>query len=247
MLFSRFLLAISYLAYLPLIPLLPLILAQGKHLRKTALRLPEAQGERHGGQLENPTVSLLHLGESTVAGVGVAHSSQGFSAQIGTELAALNICNHWAYIAQTGLTSQELLDYLNTQNIPRCSHLLITLGVNDTTAFYRLKRWRNNLCQLVALVRRLSPNCQVAFTQVPPMQRFPALSTPLNLFLGLRAWQVNQALQQLCQQQNWTLLQIAIPLTSNLMAEDGYHPNQQGYQLWAKGVCALWFKPPELS
>ncbi len=239
---KRLLFILSYLAYLPLIPLLPWIVAQGKHTREHALRLPDAQGEQQGGTAEQPKVRLLHLGESTVSGVGVKKSTQGFSAQISTEFNRLNISNHWQYIAKTGLTAQELLDYLQEQTLPNCSHLLITLGVNDTTGFSSIFTWRKQLCRLVAQVQKVNPKVQVAFTQVPPMQHFPALKKPLNYFLGLRAWQLNSALQQLCNQKHWQLLEVPIPLTDNLMAEDGYHPNQNGYQLWAKGLCALWIK-----
>jgi len=52
----------------------PVLLLQGRQVRRTALRLPEAVGERHGlvsfSGCERP-LRLLFVGESTMAGVGV--------------------------------------------------------------------------------------------------------------------------------------------------------------------------------
>lgn len=238
--FKRLLIVFSYLGYFLLAPALPLIVWQGKNTRNTALRLPEADGPRSGKFNSSTTASLniLHLGESTVAGVGVNHSDLGFTANISRALAANKINHQWQYIAQTGIDTSGLIKLVNEQDtIPDCSHLIITMGVNDTTGFSRRKLWRVNLKTLVNNVLQKNPDAKVIFTQVPPMHRFPALARPLNYFLGLRAWQLNQELQLLCQQNNWCFISIDIPLQPEWMAEDGYHPNARGYQLWGEGVA----------
>ena len=238
--FKRLPLLLSYTGYFLLFPLLPFIIWQGKNTRKTALRLPEAQGPRSGTVNSSTTtpLNILHLGESTVAGVGVNHSDQGFTANISKTLKRSNTDHHWHCIAQTGIDTSGLIQLVNEQNtVPDCSHLIITMGVNDTTGFSHRKLWRKNLKTLVNRIQQQNPGAEVWFTQVPPMHRFPALAKPLNLFLGLRAWQLNQELQLLCQQHNWQFIAINIPLQPEWMAEDGYHPNAAGYQLWGEGVA----------
>ena len=97
----------SYPAGFLLLPLLPLIIRQGKHTRATTLRLPEASGPRQGhcppqtGQTQTgqtqaatPERQLLHIGESTVAGVGVRDTGEGLTA---------HIIRHWQ---QLGISSQ---------------------------------------------------------------------------------------------------------------------------------------------
>ena len=95
--FKRLLIVFSYLGYFLLAPALPLIVWQGKNTRNTALRLPEADGPRSGKFNSSTTASLniLHLGESTVAGVGVNHSDLGFTANISRALAANKINHQW--------------------------------------------------------------------------------------------------------------------------------------------------------
>ncbi|UTW46893.1 SGNH/GDSL hydrolase family protein [Bacterioplanoides sp. SCSIO 12839] len=237
---QRLPLLLSYSGYCLLAPLLPLIIWQGKNTRKTALRLPEADGPRSGefNSTIPTSLDILHLGESTVAGVGVHHSNLGFTANISRVLAENNVSHQWQYIAQTGVTMQELIALLNQQQaIPGCSHLIISMGVNDTTNFTRRHHWRENLIQLVNQVKVNSPKTQVYFTQVAPMHRFPALAKPLNYFLGLRAWQLNHELKSLCADNDWQFISIDIPLQPEWMAKDGYHPNNSGYELWGQGVA----------
>lgn len=65
--------------------LVPVYIYQGLKLKKTALRLPEAQGERSGhiqlidnnNETEEKNKEILNLmliGDSSAAGVGLAHS-----------------------------------------------------------------------------------------------------------------------------------------------------------------------------
>ena len=52
----------------------PVLLAQGRRVRRTALRLAEAAGERSGLVVIDsvqPELKLLFVGDSTMAGVGV--------------------------------------------------------------------------------------------------------------------------------------------------------------------------------
>ncbi len=248
---------LSYSLYVPLLPLLPIILRQGKSVKANTLRLPEASGPRdsevtnQASSLNSTATlnkkSLLHVGESTVAGVGVVEFQQGLTAHVIRYLTAPDSPWAWQAMGQNGATIAELNKQLKTEvlkNDP--SVILLTMGVNDTTAMTRRGSWVKNLKHCIDTIeqRRLNVESEgapvnVCFTQVPPMHLFPALPFPLNLFLGLRAWQLDNSLRQLCVQQDWTHLKIEMPLEKEWMATDGYHPNAEGYKRWAEKIAAL--------
>ena len=232
-------LLLSYLGYLPLLPLMPLIIAQGRRVRRDTVRLPEAAGARQS--ISDPRApALLHLGESTVAGVGAEDFSQAFTAALFRELQPGTRLSNWAAIGRNGVTAAGLLSELqNAEAVPHHTGVIvITLGVNDTTAFTTLSAWRNNLRQLVRHLPQPSQQRPLFFTQVPDMSGFPALPLPLNLFLGLRSRQLDMALQQLCREQQWHHVALTMKVPPQLMADDGYHPNQRGYQAWASSLAA---------
>lgn len=90
------------------IALAPVYLYQGLKLKKTALRLPEAEGERRGrltlaandNALENsqvndnaspdkPTLNIMLLGDSSAAGVGVSSQQQALAGKLIEQLQLL--------------------------------------------------------------------------------------------------------------------------------------------------------------
>ncbi|MGR3528415.1 MAG: SGNH/GDSL hydrolase family protein, partial [Sulfitobacter sp.] len=62
--------------------MLPILLAQGFRVRARALRLSEADGPRFGQVGDGPPLSILILGDSSAAGVGVGQQSQALSGQL---------------------------------------------------------------------------------------------------------------------------------------------------------------------
>ncbi|ASP39561.1 hypothetical protein CHH28_13130 [Bacterioplanes sanyensis] len=222
----------SLAAYALLSPLLPWAIWQGKRVRRDTPRLPAAGGDCDGISGDGPaTLELLHLGESTVAGVGIDHIEQGLTAQLAQRLAD-NHRVHWQTQSANGLTAGELLEHMPAQP-RRCDVLVVTLGVNDTTGFTRRQHWRRQLC---ALVERIDAK-MVIVTQVPPIHRFPALPAPLSWLLGVRARQLDGELMQLSKEKGWLYQAFELALEPQWMATDGYHPNAQGYQLWAHSLA----------
>lgn len=233
---------LSYALYAFFLPLLPWLKRQARHVRRDALRLPDAIG--HAEPPSNGAPYFLHLGESTVAGVGVEHIHDGFTAQLAQQLQQRHQQSiAWQHYGITGITANGLLKKLseNDAALPSLSEqppalLIITLGVNDTTGMTSNRRWQT---ALDALVQRVAnEQTHVVFTQIPPMHAFPALPSPLNWFLGLRAWQLDQQLRQECARHGWQYLAMTGALEPQWMAADGYHPNAQGYRRWAEDAAA---------
>lgn len=242
---------LSYFLYVPLFPLLPVIFRQGKSVKANTLRLPEADGLRHSvvqnSVAENSDAvirhrSLLHIGESTVAGVGVKSFEEGLTANIirdlnsGSQQAWL-----WQAIGKNGAVAIDLSKHIAETELHRAPDvILLTMGVNDTTSFTTASVWQKSLVGCIEnITSAFNSTPKVCVTQVPPMHLFPALPFPLNVFLGLRAWQLDNRLRQVCLLEGWSHLTIEMPLQKEWMAEDGYHPNAEGYKLWAEKISAL--------
>ena len=233
---------LSYSLYFLFLPLLPLIFRQGKSVKANTLRLPEANGPRYNiAKISDSSIrvdALLHIGESTVAGVGVENFQQGLTANI---IRNLNHECSWQAIGQNGAVIADVNHHLRTAEL-HCEPdiLLLTMGVNDTTSFTSRNAWQLGLLACIEKINSVTETQpRVCFTQVPPLHLFPALPFPLNRFLGLRAWQLDNTLQQVCLAQGWSHLKIEMPLEKQWMAEDGYHPNEVGYQKWAEQQAAL--------
>lgn len=230
------------------LPLLPLLLVQGRHTRANTPRLPEASGERAGMALpgmagessgSGPTaLKLLGVGESPVAGVGVAQQEQAITAQLAQALAAgSGRAVQWRACGRNGATVRDALNELVQQVPPEpVDVLLVAFGVNDAVAFRRVGAWQQDMLALLQQLReRCSPGV-VLLSGVPPMQEFPTLPRPLRWVLGLKAAALDRGLQVLAQERAW-LRHVPIVLDTRndatLCAEDGYHPSAKGCRIWA--------------
>lgn len=101
----------DYLPELFALPLLPLLIAQGRRTRRITPRLPDAAGARNGcatGSSADRPLSLLTLGESPVAGVGVDKHEQAITGCLARALAQrLNRSVAWQAYGRNGATVRD--------------------------------------------------------------------------------------------------------------------------------------------
>jgi lysophospholipase L1-like esterase len=229
-----------FLPELIALPLLPFLLAQGKRTRRVTPRLPEAAGPLAGTTpcaYTAAPVSMLAIGESPVAGVGVMTHEEGITGQFAQALSArLNRPVAWRACGKNGVTVRQALDQI-LPLIPAqpVDIALVAFGVNDTTAFHSVARWRADLqALLAALELRCSPRL-ILLSGVPPLARFPALPQPLRWVMGLKAQALDMAARELARGLPRTRY-VALALDAAdpaMMASDGYHPSAKGCSAWA--------------
>ncbi|KAF1044317.1 MAG: hypothetical protein GAK35_01825 [Herbaspirillum frisingense] len=225
----------------------PVLLAQGKWLRKTALRLPEAAGPRLG--VEAPAgildeggapLKLLVVGDSSAAGVGVEHQEQALALPLARHLAARSGRTvTWQLVAQSGVNSLEALDLLAQHEIGPATVLVVALGTNDVTSQMPPRRYVANLKLLAERLMSQSGVEHIVFTGLPPLHTLPAAPQPLRWYLGryarkldsaLRAWIAEDPALRYCS------LQWALP---HEMAIDKFHPGHGQYAQWAKMAAEI--------
>ncbi|GAA6135252.1 SGNH/GDSL hydrolase family protein [Oceaniserpentilla sp. 4NH20-0058] len=220
-------------------PIFLLSIPQALYLKKTALRLPEATGNNTLYIGDPDTyLKILHIGESTVAGVGVETLSQGISHHLTHELHINSNGQgfHCHMQGNNGIRMTELNHHLSKYK-GTADLAIVTMGVNDTTGLTSLKTWKTEIQKSIKLLRQKGAQ-HIFFMQVPPMAKFPALPAPLKYLLGLRAALLDKQLRITCESQNCVHYVCSeLPISSEFMAIDGYHPNELGYKTWAQQIA----------
>lgn len=213
----------------------PLLIWQGRRVRKTTLRLPEAAGARSGVAGEHrASIRLLVLGDSAAAGVGCMAQSDAVCGQLVAGLAT-NFRVHWRLWAQSSLTCAGIHELAKQQ--PACQPfdvVLVSAGVNDVTRRTPREQWREDLVALTDYLRNVRGAKRIIYTAIPPMHKFPALPQPLRWFIGQQAKLLNADLQQHCAANDCGYLAFDFPFEPDYMARDGFHPSPKAAKLWAK-------------
>ncbi|MFT4654272.1 MAG: lysophospholipase L1-like esterase [Kangiellaceae bacterium] len=218
---------------------LPILAVQGKQARKRALRLPEATGERKGAvnNPNYPALSILIIGDSAAAGVGVTHQDEALLGQLVANLKdQLNLS--WQLVARTGAQTQDVISMLELSACSKPVDIVITsLGVNDVTSLQRSQHWLHEQDKLHQYCFEILGAKHIVVSGMPPVHSFPLLPQPLRWVMGCRAKQFD-ALQKskIAKQVGKSYETLSLNLQTSAMAADGFHPGVHAYKEWAKAM-----------
>lgn len=238
--------------------LMPAVLIQGWWVKKRAIRMGPADGPSQGFLPEeghqNRTINdvavssdtikqpfkLLGIGDSVIAGVGLASTESTITARLADRLNEhLGRAIDWRILGEDGakiIDTQRLLAAAESESYDL---IVVSVGVNDVTGLTSLVKWQQRLLGLISEIRVKSSNATVVFLQLPPMERFEMIPQPLRGVLGLRAAMLRQVLTWIVEAHRGVrMIDPSILFDPAYMAEDGYHPNELAVDLMASEICA---------
>lgn len=230
--------------YLPILKVLlgPILLLQGRQTKRTALRLPEADGQRHGSVSQegcNKALRLLFVGDSTMAGVGVTHQVAGLASQTAVEVSdRLSRSVRWHLIAKSGVKTSQILDLTRREESFPADVLITALGTNDVLAQTEPRRFIEAYERLVdGLLPKVGTRLAI-ISGLPPLHITPAVPQPLRWFFGRYAHLLDRGLRQWIRSQpdiSYVSLQWAADPTK--LAEDRFHPGEDLYREWSHRIA----------
>jgi lysophospholipase L1-like esterase len=225
--------------HLAALALAPVLLAQGLRVRRVTPRLPEPPGPRSGTAGSGPPLRLLIAGDSAAAGVGAASQAQALSGAVVDALSD-HFRVSWTLNARTGLRIAGVIARLAAATPEPFDVALLSVGVNDVTAFTPTRTWLVQQGQLVALLKSRFGVRHVLLTSLPPMHAFPALPDPLRWYLGARARELSARLVEFAAgDAACEVVSPRLPLDPAYMAADGFHPGPLAYLEWGRTVADI--------
>lgn len=230
--------------------LAPLLVAQALATRRRAPRLPEADGPREGRVGEGDRLSLLIVGDSSAAGVGVATQDEALAGHLTRTLAReARRRIQWQLIARSGITTAQALE-LARQLRPMPAEIAVAvLGVNDVIDQVSPTRAVQQRAALADWLRHAAGVRHVVFAPLPPVHRFPSLPQPLRHVMGAEARAHDEAMARwAATRDDVSHVPITLDLGPEHMASDGFHPGEPVYratgEALARFIAARLTPPP---
>lgn len=221
--------------------LIPVLVIQGNRVKKNTVQLPEPEGEREGTCGQGQPLSILIVGDSAAAGVGVEHQDDALLGAILKDLQH-DFKIQWKLHAKTGDSTAKVICAIEQLETEHFDVVISSVGVNDVTKLMPADIWIQKQKKLYAMIQqKFSPELIIA-AGVPPMNMFPALPNPLAWLFGQYAKKMNQQLARFVEDQanmQWIEYNIEKYRAMNLqMAADGFHPSKEVYTLWGQEVAS---------
>ena len=216
--------------------LVPVYAAQALAFLVRIERLPEAQGLRRGYTGQGAPMRLLILGDSSAAGVGVAHQGDALSGQMLRHLTGQRRVL-WQLVARSGATTAQARAMLRGHG--RFDVAVLALGVNDVLRQTRVARFRRAQSGLIDELRARHGVQHILASAVPPLGEFEVFPDPLRSFLGQRAVALDASLQEICAEQGAQHVPFDLAPGPEWLARDGLHPGAALYAEWGKRMAGL--------
>ena len=233
---------ISILVYLIIGLLFPLLWYQGMRLKREVPRLP-LPGDSPFGicKGKDKEFKILGLGESPMAGVGIAKHSLTLTGLTAVKLNKLLGCSvKWEILAESGLSLKNLNKLIGEQLGKNSNLVLVSMGGNDVFQLTPPWVWKNNINTCVKLLYEKENKPLILFSPVPPVGRFPAIPNPLRITFSFWGLLLQASLAQtINSMDNAYLLDERFPEGKEYYLEDGIHPSPLAYDPWSEKLAIM--------
>ncbi|HEY7768101.1 SGNH/GDSL hydrolase family protein [Longimicrobium sp.] len=219
----------------------PILYVQGRRLKRTMPRLPDASGARGGlAPGGTPPLRLLIVGDSAVAGVGAAELNEALVGQLVQNVAArTKRAVPWQMLGRRGITARGAEAMLMDAELSFAPDVVVlVVGMNDVLQMRDPSAWRSDMRRLLAAVRARCGSAPIVLAGLPPVGRIPVLPQPMRAVLGMSASILNGIMLELRAETRGVRFAPAPPLARDqekkVFCEDGLHPSPYAYARWAE-------------
>jgi len=184
-----------------------------------------------------PALTVLGIGDSIIAGIGVGAQSESLVAQVAAQLARAGREVRWASTGLSGATAAMLDGLLEVSIQHPPDLLLLSCGVNDVVRGHPAAEFGASLAGFYRKARAGWPHVQMVHAGIPPLESFPALSGRLGRLLGTHGIACIAAARDAAIAAGALYADFPTDLDVGQFARDGFHPNAVGCAAWAVTVA----------
>jgi lysophospholipase L1-like esterase len=229
-----------------LVPLLPFLYMQGQFVRRKVGRLPDAGGETSGiVGTYTEKISFMAIGESTSAGIGAKTHQDAFTGQFAKHLSRQTGKSvQWHAYGVSGITVRGTIQEI-IPNVPKkqMDVIVIALGGNDVFSINSPKKWRNDISELIDILRGKYPAAEVFLANVPMIRDSLALPNPLRYFLSrLAKLHHFNTIDLISKMENVYYFEDVSRVEEDFFCDDGVHPSVKGYDLWSEAMVEFFLQ-----
>ncbi|MCF8548373.1 MAG: SGNH/GDSL hydrolase family protein [Pontimonas sp.] len=215
----------------------PLLYAQGKWVRRQVPRLPHAPSPWEGERPGPSPLSVLGVGDSTIAGVGVKDPLHGLVPQFSLALHERTQRGvSWRSVGESGATSKDILrSFLTPALATPADMVIVSLGANDAKDLKPLGATVSRFERLVKTLHEGHPRAVLIFSALPAFYLFPTLPQPLRSIIYAHAQAIERSIRPMIESFPFAMMSPPPPgYHDTFFAVDGFHPSEDGYRDWAR-------------
>jgi len=183
-------------------------------------------------------ISYVALGDSTGAGIGAREG--GYVARLFRRIVARRPDSELTNLCVSGATTSDVLrDQL--ENGLSASPNLVTLGIgiNDIGHGFSLEQFSRNYEEILTRLKS-STRAAIVVTNIPDISNAPRIPQAIRAEYHHRIVEFNRKLEEIAARHGVTVFDVytitheQLPAHPEFFSGDGFHPADEGYELWAE-------------
>ena len=220
--------------------LLPVYVTVGPWVRARTVRMTPAAGP-HRVSLpgRGKPLRLLVVGDSSVAAVGVSHTSEGLAHRV-AETLARRTGRPVSYVmhGHNSAVAAQLRDYV-VPHLPEgpFTHIVLSVGANDAKNWHSAKRWRRDFGTLLYALRTRYPDSTIVWSRLFDFAKLPAVPWALGQVLNMRRAIVCRLADELCIERGAHAAPLMDITHDEGLSRDGFHASALGYRMWGRHLA----------
>ena len=189
--------------------------------------------------IKGPIVYVA-LGDSTGAGVGARDG--GYVARIFKRLVEHRPGSKLSNLCVSGATTEDLLRAQLDRGVALDPDLVtVGIGINDIGHGLTLEQFSKNYEQIISTLKEKT-HARIVVSNIPDISTAPRIPGPLRSQYQRQIVQFSERLGEIANRYGVTVFDVhtitkaELPSHPEYFSADGFHPSDQGYELWASSM-----------
>ena len=192
---------------------------------------------------KNAPLLYVALGDSTVEGIGASRPGAEYVARVHAKLRTIYPRAGVVNLGVGGATSQDVItDQLERAILLRPRLVTLSVGPNDITGRVPVAAYEHNVETIIGRLTRESA-AVIVVNLLPDLAITPRFrGQESTVEIGRLTVQFNDVLARVARSHDAEIVDLfrpsraEVPTHPELIAADGYHPSDRGYERWAELV-----------
>lgn len=187
--------------------------------------------------MKSGAIVYVALGDSTGSGVGARNG--GYVARLHKRLLEQRAGSNLLNLCVSGATTEDVLQRQLQRGVDGSPDLVtLGIGINDIGHGFSIEQFARYYDQILTTLKTKT-DAAIVVTNIPDISSAPRIPVPMRNEYQRQIAQFNARLEEIARRHEVTVFDIYsitqrdLPSHPEYFSADGFHPSDEGYELWA--------------
>jgi acyl-CoA thioesterase-1 len=189
-------------------------------------------------EMKSGPIVYVALGDSTGSGVGARNG--GYVARLFTRLLDHRAGSELVNLCVSGATTEDVVRAQLQRGVQRSPDLVtLGIGINDVGHGFTIEEFAKNYDEILSTLKQKT-SATIVVTNIPDISSAPRIPASMRAEYQREIERFNERLEEIARGHQVTVFDVftitrrELPSHPEYFSSDGFHPSDEGYELWAE-------------